>query len=52
MEELVREVRDMPDDVIVGDADAGRDQSDSHREAQGQRKHTELKMMLLKSLYT
>jgi hypothetical protein len=38
MEELVREGRDAPDDVIVGHADTGRDQSDSQQEAQGQRK--------------
>ena len=30
IEELVREGRDTPDDVIVGNTDAGRDQSDSH----------------------
>jgi hypothetical protein len=52
MEELVREGRDAPDDVIVGHADTGRDQSDSQREAQGQRKRTELKTMLFESLYT
>lgn len=49
MEELVREGTDASDDVIVGQAD--RDQSDSQREAQGQRKRTELKTMLFESLY-
>ena len=52
MDELVREGTDLnaPDDVMIGQA--GRDQSDSQREAQGQRKRTELKTMLFESLYT
>ena len=48
MNELVREGTDAPGDAI-GQAD--RDQSDTQRETQGQRKRTELKMMLFESLY-
>jgi hypothetical protein len=48
MDQLVREGSDAPDDVIaVGQADT----SDTQRETQGQRKRTELKMMLFESLY-
>ena len=49
MDELVREgMADAPGDVIVGQAE--RDQSDTARDTQGQRKHTELKTMLFESL--
>ena len=49
IDELVREGADEPQagDVIGQD----RDQSDTQRETQGQRKHTELKTMLFESLY-
>jgi hypothetical protein len=50
MDELVREgMADASGDVIVGQAD--RDQTDTARETQGQRKRTELKTMLFESLY-
>jgi hypothetical protein len=55
MDELVREGTDAPDNlnVIVERADRDHpEQSDSQREAQGQRKRTELKTMLFESLFT
>jgi hypothetical protein len=48
MDELVREGTDIPDDVM-GEADT--DRSETQRETQGQRKRTDLKMMLFESLY-
>jgi hypothetical protein len=50
MDELVREGTDTPgdsDDAVQAD----RNRSDTQREAQGQRKRTELKTMLFESLY-